>query len=411
MSSAPPRRLDSWIDAFLDFTEPRKSPQIFRKWAAISALSGAMERKIFALTETGPLYPSIFVFLVGPPAAGKTVALKAAEGFLRKLSGIHIAPTNLSGAAMMDALNESKRVIINVNQPPVEYRSMVLFSSELSSLLPVYDNDIMGRLTDIYDCEHVKEFKRGGNLRIDIPKPFLTLLGCCTPEYLNNFLPEGAWGQGFMSRVIMIFCDATQRRSLFGNIDEHGDPTKSPAFKALEDDLTQVFNLMGRMRFSHEAAELLQTFENTGGLPQPSHHKLINYIGRRTVNLIKLSMIASVSRTSDLLVSLEDFQTAHGWLMEAETYMGDIFKAMGTGGTDSQAIQDAWEFVFESYTRGKFQPISEHLLVNFIMRRVPPNTVMRVIELLRTSNMVERTFDPSGRALYKPIARDKHMVG
>ena len=41
-----PRRLDSWIEGYLDYTKEIKSPLIFKKWAAISCISAALERKV-----------------------------------------------------------------------------------------------------------------------------------------------------------------------------------------------------------------------------------------------------------------------------------------------------------------------------------------------------------------------------
>lgn len=401
------RRLDDWIPSFLEFTDSRKSPAIFRKWAGISAISSVLERKVYIRTDTGPLYPSMYNILVGPPTAGKSVALKSAEAFVRKVDGIVIAPTNISGAALMDSLNEAKRVIVDLNSPLLEYRALSIFSSELSSLLPVYDSDIMGRLTDLYDCEHVKEAKRGGTIRIDIPKPYVMILGCTTPEHLNNFLPEGAWGQGFMSRVILVFADEPQRKSLFSNTEERG-PSKLQT--DLEHDLQAIGGLAGRVAVSPEAAKALQHFEDTGGAPAPSHYKLVNYLGRRTVHLIKLCMIAAVSGHNELTVELEDFQTALAWLLEAEAQMGNIFKAMGTGGTDAQAINDTYEYLYQAYVRNRMQPVPEHLLIHFLQLRVPPHSVLRILELMCRSNMAERSYDSGGRAIYKPIGRQEHQL-
>jgi hypothetical protein len=48
-----------------------------------------------------------------------------------------------------------------------------------------------------------------------------------------------------------------------------------------------------------------------------------------------------------LVIEVEDYQRALGWLTEAEAYMPDIFKDMANGG-DSAAIDDCWHYVFSS---------------------------------------------------------------
>ena len=407
--AAPPRRLPSWIDGFMAHSEPRKSPEIFRKWAAISTVSGAMERKLFIRTKGGELYSNLYVFMVGPPATGKTVALKAAEPFLRSLEGMHVAPTNLSGAAFIDALNEAQRKIVSLTEPFIEYNSLVLFSSELSALLPVYDEDFMAKLTDIYDGFRLEERKRGGGLRINIPKPYVTLLGGTTPEYLNNFLPEGAWGQGFMSRVLMVFAGESLKRELFfdNEDDEEIDEPKARLVTELEKDLAVIYTLGGRIRMRSEVKRLIQAWEDSGGPPAPTHPNLINYIGRRTVMLMKLCMISAVDRSNELIIEVVDYQRALGWLMEAEVTMADIFKSMITKGTDGVAIIEAWDYLLTTYSRGGFKPVMEHILIRFLQNRVPLYTVPRVIETMLKSNMMERGFE-GGNAVYKPKKREEH---
>ena len=73
------RKLGSWIEAFLEYTEILPSPPLLRKWAAISYVAAAMERKMWVRTMGADLYPNLYTFLVGPPGVGKGVALHAGE--------------------------------------------------------------------------------------------------------------------------------------------------------------------------------------------------------------------------------------------------------------------------------------------------------------------------------------------
>src|SRR5215471_4394482 len=99
-SLVPRRRLSSWIEVFLDFTEDKKSPSIFKKWAAIAAIAAAMERRIWIRTKTDIVYANLYIFLVGPPATGKTVAMRLSSKLLRGTEGLHVAPTSVSGASL-----------------------------------------------------------------------------------------------------------------------------------------------------------------------------------------------------------------------------------------------------------------------------------------------------------------------
>ena len=280
---------------------------------------------------------------------------------------------------------------------------------ELSVLLPAYDLSLMANLTKFWDNEPFKEWKRGGGLRIDIAKPQVNLLGGCTPEFLNNFLPAGAWGQGFMARVIMVYSDDTPRKILFNGSALADD--QKPEFKILAADLRAILALCGEMRATPEAIDLIQAWDDMSGPPQPEHFKLINYNTRRTTQLIKLCMIASVARGNSLLIEVEDYQTALGWLLEAEAFMPEIFKAMGTGGTDAQSIQEAWQFVYSTYTRNRLEPVPSHLLVHFLQNRVPVHAVTRIVELLVKSNMMKPSANASGQLQYTPTPKHLHAGG
>jgi len=408
MQTAPTRRLPSWIDGFLAFNEGKKSPELFKKWAAISAIAAAMERRIWIRTATGELFPNIYVFLVGPPGGGKSVALNAAEKLLKDCEEVKIAPNNISAASLTDALNEAKRRVIDLNSPYLEFNSLYVSASELSVLLPAYDPGTMANLTKFWDNEPFKEWKRGGGLRIEIAKPQINLLGGCTPEFLTNFLPTGAWGQGFMARVLMVYCGDTPRKKLF-NIEQYSDEDR-PEYKVLLSDLKAILGVVGEMRATPEAEQLIQAWDDAGGPPAPEHSKLINYTTRRTTQIIKLSMISSMSRGSDLLITAEDYQTALGWLLEIEAHMAEIFKAMGTGGTDSQAIEEVWRFIYQTYISASSTPVSEHKIVYFLQQRVPANAVMRIIDLLVKSNMVTKEFNKMGQASYKPTPKHLHAT-
>ena len=405
MQLAPTRCLASWVDSFLAFNERKKSPDLFKKWAAISAVAAAMERRIWIRTATGELYPNLYIFLVGPPGGGKSVALNAAEKLLKDAEDIKIAPNNISAASLTDALNEAKRRVVDLNSPYMEFNSMYVSASELSVLLPVFDPSTMANLTKFWDNEPFKEWKRGGGLRIEIAKPQINLLGGCTPEFLTNFLPAGAWGQGFMARVIMVYCGETPRKMLF-NLENAPDEDK-PEYKLLLSDLKSIIALTGEMTATVEAQELIQAWDDAGGPPQPEHSKLINYNTRRTTQILKLCMIASVARGNSMQITAEDYQTALGWLLEAETFMAEIFKAMGTGGTDAQAIEEAWRYIYQNYVT-KSEAVSEHRIVYFLQQRVPAHSVMRVIELLIRSNMVTKEHNTTGQAHYKPTPKHMH---
>src|SRR5215207_10197519 len=99
------RRLPNWIDSFIEYTSDHQSPLIFRKWAAISAVAGALEQRVW-VNPFGPkpVYPNMYIVLVGPPGVGKTVLTNEVEALWNDVPELHVAPHSLSKASMIDKM-------------------------------------------------------------------------------------------------------------------------------------------------------------------------------------------------------------------------------------------------------------------------------------------------------------------
>lgn len=339
-------------------------------------------------TKGSNLYPNLYTILVGPPGVGKSAVLSQAERFLRAVPDLKITPSSVSAASLVDSLVLADRKIIRPNEVPsfVQFHYLTAVASELGVFLPIYDPLFMNSLTKFYDGEHYEERRRTGKVNhLKIEHPHLSILGGTTPSYLNAFLPEGAWDQGFTSRTIFIYSGETVFSEIFG------EETKLKVLEALYldllRDLKMISVLYGKLSWEKEAAEAISEWNRAGLPPVPEHNKLTHYNSRRLAHVIKLSMIASIARSSELIITLEDYQAALGWLLNAEERVVDIFHNMGVAG-DSAAIDDTWDFIFRIYSKEK-KPVSEHRVVNFLRSKVPSHNIMKVIEIMGRSGIIK----------------------
>lgn len=367
-----------------------------------------MSRKVWVHTMGSDFFPNLFIFLIGAPASGKTVPINVVrEDIWRQLQdGYYLAPKSITSAALSDTLAESKvRVLRPAAVPPfVEFNSLAIFSPELGTFISSYDNDLMQRLTDLYDNEAYEERRRGKDLNLVIPKAQLNMLGGTTPSFLNQLLPTGAWDQGFISRVIMVFSGDQQIKPLFDT------PVTEQAMRDdLVTDLKNIGSLYGKMEWEPEAAKAMQDWHMAGGPPTPDHIRLLHYVGRRTGHMLKLCMVASISRSNELIIRKEDFASALTWLVEAETFMPEIFKAMRGSTMDGSAIDETWYFCWSVWSKEK-APIAEYRLIQFLQQRVPSYSVMKILELLVTSNMLVRVSSDHRGYLYEPVPKGRHSA-
>lgn len=379
------RRLASWIQSYEEYSSPVASPLIFRKWAAISAIASALERKVWVRVRGMNAYPNMYIFLVGGPGVGKTASMTPAKELLESsLDEHHIAPTSLTKASLVDTLHASHRkVVMPGNVPPfVEFHALSLCISEFSAFVSSYDDEMMSTLTDLYDGGKYGERRRSRDVKLDINHPYLNIIAGTTPSQLNGFLPTGAWDRGFMSRSLIVYSGDRVIQDLFE--EKHADPNLG---NLLSHDLKIIGDLYGKCEFSPEAAKAIGDWHMAEGPPAPQHPKLKFYNTRRTAHLVKLCIVSSVDRGNTFSIEYEDFDRALGWLLDSESRITDMFREMNTGG-DMQIMEETWHFVFQVCLKENGRPLSEARLTAFVSSKTPAHNVDRLIQLMVKSNML-----------------------
>lgn len=313
---------------------------------------------------------------------------------------LHVAPSSVSAASLVDSLVLANRKIIRPNEQPsfVQFHYLATVASELGVFLPQYDPLFMNSLTKFYDGEHYEERRRTSSVKhVQIAHPHLSIIGGTTPSYLNSFLPEGAWDQGFTSRTIFVYSGESVFTEIFG--DEEGFTRLESEYITLLSDLKRISGLYGRLSWEPDAAAAISAWNRAGLAPVPEHNKLTHYNTRRLSHVIKLCMVACVARTNDLRITADDYQTALGWLLEIETYIPDLFNSHGVSG-DTAAIDDAWDFIFRAYSKDQKRPVLEHRVVNFLRTKVPSHSIMKVIEIMERSGIIKGETTTLGKAFH-----------
>lgn len=372
-----PRKLASWIESFVEQTANEDSPLLYRRWTAISMIAAALEQKVWIKTSR-ELYPNLYMLIVGHPGVGKTRILSVARRLALTLSEFHLAPISMTFAALVDALDTAKRQVLVPSQPdPVQFNSLYICAGEFGAFMHKYDNEMIDGLAAFYDNDVYGQNRRGNEIRIKIESPQVNMIAGVTPQNLLHFMPERAWGQGFTSRIIMIFSD----ERIIGDDFAIRAPTK---LNELEQDLNTINQLYGQFHITQEYVDCINNWRQLGEPPVPDHPKLTHYITRRRVHLYKLSMVSAVDRSNALVLTREDFNRAMNWLSEAELFMPEVFKA-GTTNVDGQAMDEIAHFVLAT-DRG--EGVSEQRITHFARERVPLHSILRIIEIMERSGQL-----------------------
>ena len=386
------RKLDSWIESFVEHTDNLESPTLFRKWAGIFTIAACLEMRCWLQTSS-PLYPNLYVFIVGHPGVGKNRIIRVAKRYMNEIPEFHFAPTSLTGAALVDTLAGSKRFIARLPDPPLEYYNTTITAEELTAFMHKYDDEMVGLLSAFYDPDPYAQSRRGKDIKIVIKRPQVNLISGTTPSNLIGLMPESAWDQGFTSRVILVFSDERIVGDDFAGTSREMD-------EDLTHDIKLIGALSGEFKVTTDYRDAVNNWRALGEPPVVSHPKLLHYKTRRRVHLYKLSMVSAADRGDVLLLTKEDFNRAMGWLLEAESMMPEIFQAGGTG-TDARAIDEIRHYIGVA-DRGDGVP--EHQIINFARSRVPMHSILRVIEIMTASGqIVSRGIDKNNQRWFRQV--------
>lgn len=402
----PARRVSNWIEGFLDLTSATQSPPIFRKWAAASIISGALERKVWVKVGGRLLYPNMYVLLVGGPGVGKTDAIREMFDFSSKLPTLHLAPSNISRASLIDSLNKAARTVLRPSEPipHITFNMLTAAADEFGVFLSQYETSFMSTLNKLYDGTIYTEEKRSMKEGIKMDKPLLNLLAGTTPAWLGATLPETAWAEGFSSRLMMIYSGERIKIDLFADV-----VTNEVLREGLEFDLKNIHHLYGQFELEEEVVSLFQDWYMADCPPIPDHPRLEHYIPRRHIHLFKLAIIMSVQRSSELVIRVEDYQAAMDMFLEAEAFMPDVFRAMRMINQDVSVYDETYRFVHTAWVK-EDKPVSEHRIIHFITQRAPNHSVKNILELMVSSKMlvIANIAGEGGRASYKPAPKATH---
>ncbi len=239
-----------WSDFITDFIASvagTSSPDIFKRWAGIALVAGALERRVWLSSARGKTYPNLYVLLMASPGIGKHVVEDARRLWrdARSAGGtkaFHVAPDQMTKASLMDRLASSKSAFIPPSGPIQTFHSLLIAAEEFGVLFPSYDGEYLGSLNKIWNVEDLyEETRRTGSVKeLSVERPLINILAGYQPALMATTFPDEAWSSGLARRIIMVYSATSVYRDLFDYLQE-GD------IEALRLQLLSQLQLMAGM--------------------------------------------------------------------------------------------------------------------------------------------------------------------
>ncbi len=344
MSSS--RTLPDWLTGFMELTENSEPPILFRKWAGISTICAALQRKVRVdLGISLTIYPNMYIVLVGPSATGKGTVMKFASDIIEQIPSIRLAAQATSLQALIRKMKETNLTDIDLVTGEQQYHSsLTIFSTEFTVFLGYHNQELIAALCEWYDCHSRWSYETIARKKEEVIGVWVNILAGTTPDSLQSSLPIESIGGGLTSRIIFVYEEKKNKLVVV--------PTKSEREirlqQALINDLEQIAMLSGRMQYTEGYLEKYTTWCYHADKNPPFYdRKFDGYCGRRRNHLLSLSMVCSASRSDEMIMTADDFDTAAALLSEVEVKMGRVFKGMGRSDI-SALLNDAVVYIANS---------------------------------------------------------------
>ena len=350
------RRFKDFIQASVDAVKDSPIPKPFAKWTALSAISGALGRRVWFPMPNYNIGSNLFVILIASPGRNKSVSLilPFSKVFSRLTSPVgateddHNFNTGLDEYGLrkyplytiQDRITPEKLAVDMTKVTRLDLRlcteenpefydsSLTLVTSEIGTFMGRNERYLQMFLTDMWDAKDSYSHKTKTAGEYIIQGPCLNWIACATPTQFVDNLPEDAKSQGLLSRIIPVFYEGEKipqdlRQKV---ISEH-------TINDLRNDLSKIALMRGPMEFERDAFEIANTDIFDGIQPEPTDPHLSEYCQRRVSHFLKVAMSVSASRSSSRKISKDDWTITKEIMFEMEQNMPKALEGFGMAKT------------------------------------------------------------------------------
>lgn len=281
-------------------------PIFFHRWSAIAGLGAYLGRNFYLSHGHFTVHSNMYCMLIGNPGTRKSTAIKTMrklllasgystiaadkttkEKFLMDLAGVDTGLGSGAGGSVDDILN-SNLFGDTLNGTPSE---CFIMADEFNDFFGNGNIEFISLLGTLWDYSGTYSSRVKNSKSLSICDPTISILGGNTPTGFSLAFPPEILGQGFFSRLLLIYGEPSGRKIPFPK-------PPSPELTATLVRQLQALKVIqvGEAKLSSAAESLLShiylTYQGVNDV------RFESYSNRRFTHLLKLCLIHAASSAS-----------------------------------------------------------------------------------------------------------------
>ncbi len=301
-----------FLENYRIFTKGNETPELIHLWCGLTALAGAIEKRMWIDQKFFKLYFNLYVLLLAPAGvAAKSTSMGVALRMLRE-AGMNL----MEGSILKEKIIEDLESIERSYAAPTgnfNHSSVTFVSNELNVLLSS-GADMIKFLVDIFDRDDSYVYKTKKSGSYEIKYPYFNLISAAVPQWFSEYMSSDMGATGLLARFIIVYEEHKRGKVPMPVIT----PEQEEARVRCMDTIYALGQMYGEMLMSKEARDFFCEWYMKQDSNVSDDYRLNSYFERR--NKIHILKIAALMALGDLRTSIEliDFERAIHLLEKTE---------------------------------------------------------------------------------------------
>lgn len=314
----------SFFSSYLAYTNDSEVPISFHRWSAIAGIGALLERNLYISFGNSHIHSNQYAMLIGTAGTRKSTAIKLMKSMMVKAGYTTIAAERTSKEKFLldlsgeeDGIGDDnilERNLFGSLGLESGIRSMAILADEANDFFGISNLEFLSILGSMWDWNgppYTNRIKTGKS--VSIPNPTITILSGNTPTGFATAFPPEIIGQGFFSRLLLIYSEPNGKKIAF---------PRTPAIEettAIVRELQEIKSYhQGQLDYTPTAKVLLTHIYEITKLGVDA--RFDSYYQRRFIHLLKLCIVVCAAHLEKEIT--EDI------VIEANTYLSYIESLM-----------------------------------------------------------------------------------